>query len=717
MNSLPYQHLIIKILHYGFILSCCFFFGCEKNTEENSLVHTPYTTAIPNLHVANPAFFIDLHTNSHAFIAGSDGTIIFSDANVPAQTTPTPNHAWQAVNVPTGKNILALASDEEATNLIAVGEDGLILHSQNAGKNWQIKTSGTHKKLHSIVFDPEYKTWVSVGEQGTILQGKTNQFDHWNIIDAGQQATLSGIYYVAAQKKLLAIGENGVLLVSDDGGNQWQTIALQTEATLTGLVSINPQTIIITCADGSILRSEKTVTEWELIATSSAAFPTGLIYDPLHNTTIVLTADGEILISDDGGKLWAPVANIHEYLTDVTLIDAGKKLLASSANGSLLQSDNGGRTWVNLPAVTSASIDGILTLNDERVVAYGEGGLLIQSNDAGNNWTLLNTPVNDFVHQLLKVDTNNWLAVGAKGLLLNSNNHGQNWQAIASIQQKTDYLLSIIRDQKSGALITAGPPGTILVSTDMGKTWRVRLALGDASKGYFHQLLGDNQGTLVALAGPGTNHYSSDAGETWAISESDNSKQLFAGIYDQANQQFIAVGQAGAIQISPDGRIWQAIEAGISQNLQTVYADKNTLWIGGEQGLLLRSDNAGLNWIPITTETTNTILSITQLRGGTLLATGNNGLILRSTDAGENWQLISAPVNDMLRKPLQDAATDITYIASRSGTIIYSRDAGQHWAAMDAFTQASIKTLAIDADTKMLLGGGERLIHIPLLTD
>ncbi len=710
---MAYKNLIAS-MQFAFVMTCFFCVsGCEKKPEQHQPNSAPSSAVIPSLHVSNPAFFVDLHTKNQGFIAGSDGTIIVSDIN----TSSNQHHAWQAARVPSGKNIQALASDADTVNLIAVGEDGLILRSQDAGKTWQLETSGIQKKLLAIVFDPTYNTWISVGEQGTILQAKANQLDHWSAIDSDQQATLNAVYYWAAQKKLMAIGENGVLLVSEDGGTQWQTIALPSQAALTGLISITAQKMIISCADGSILRSENNINEWELITGGSSAYPTGLIYDPLHKTAIMLTADGEILISDDGGKLWAPVASIHEYLTDITLIDAGKKLLASSANGTLLQSDNGGRTWSKLPPVTSASIDGLLAITDTTIVAYGEGGLLIQSNDTGNNWTILKTPVNDFVHQLLKTDANDWLAVGAKGLLLHSNNHGQDWHPIASAQQQSDYLLSIISDKKSGALVTAGPPGTILLSTDQGKTWRVRLSLGDATQGYFHQLLGDNQGTLVALAGPGTTHYSTDSGETWAMSESDNTKHLFAGIYDESHRQFVAVGQAGAIQLSHDGKIWQSVDTGITQNLQTVYANKNSLWIGGEQGVLLRSDDAGMEWTPVTSGTTNTILSITQMRTGILLATGNSGLILRSADAGKTWQLISAPANDMLRKPLQDPATDIIYIASRSGTILYSKDDGQHWLAMDAFTQASIKTLAIDTDTKMLLGGGERLIHIPLLAN
>jgi len=711
MNSPLSPPLIVKLMRYGIFVAYCFIlYGCEKNVGNNHPIPVTSATIIEGLNVVNPAFFVDLHTSDKAFIAGSDGTIIVSSTN-PA---PNQNQHWQAVTTQTGQNILALASDQTAKNLIAVGTEGLILRSSDEGKNWQRKTSGTNKKLNTIIFDSEHKTWLTGGEQGVMLISNQPDANTWRSINTGYQSSIRAIHYLPDQQQLAAIGENGLLLLSNDGGNQWQKMELPTTAELTDFISVSPSLTLIACADGSFLRSENIATQWERVTTHSSAYITRLFYDPEQNTLIALSAEGEILLSDDGGKLWAPVTHTHQYLTDIIQL-SNKTLLASGANGTLLQSDNGGRTWSNLPSLTSTSIDGIMAITDTSIVAYGEGGLLLQSNDTGNSWTLLKEPITDFVHQLLQISSDNWLAAGAKGLLINSTNQGQDWKNIISVQQQNDYFLSMISDKKSGALLAAGPPGTILRSTDQGKIWRVRLALSNANQGYFHQLITNNQGSIIALAGPGTIHYSTDSGENWSISNSDNSKHLFAGIYDDARQQFIAVGQTGAIQISRDGKNWQVIDGGIAQNLQTIYADKKTLWIGGEEGLLLRSDDAGLHWSRIATETTNTIIAITQLRNGVLLATGNNGLILRSSDSGENWHAMSSSISDMLRKPVQDPATGIIYIASRSGTIIYSRDEGQQWAAMQPFTQASIKTLVIDTTSNMLLGGGERLIRIPLL--
>ncbi|HSC68188.1 MAG TPA: YCF48-related protein [Cellvibrio sp.] len=717
---------------YCLALVCCLgLSGCESKQQNIAPITENKPAVIQGLRVTNPAFFRDLHARDRVFIAGSDGTIIFSETtnpenisslstSAPAASKPTHHNQWQAANTGVNNNILGLTSNQNGTDLIAVGEDGLILHSTDAGNNWQIKASGTQKKLRTIVFDAEHQTWVAGGEEGIVLRSASNNLDKWTAVDTGQHSTLSAIYYLAAKKMLLAIGENGLLMSSTDGGSHWKTIPLPTQAALIQLISITGNnnignTAIIACADGSLLRSENDINNWEKITTSSSAYLTGLIYDPVHTTVLALSADGEILLSDDGGKLWAPVADTHEYLTDIALTNNGKKLLVSGAQGVQLQSDNGGRTWSTLPSLTSATIDGLVEISGQQLVAYGEGGLLLQSDDAGSSWSVLKTPITEFVHQLLKGDNDHWLAVGAKGLLISSTNQGQDWQSIASAQQTNDYFLSVVRDKKSAALAIAGPPGTVLVSNDEGKSWRVRLALGDANQGYFHQLLSDDKGTFVAIAGPGKIHFSADAGETWAASAGENSKQLFAGIYDQPGQQFIAVGQQGAIQNSRDGKNWQAINTGITHNMQAIYADKKTLWIGGEQGILLRSDDAGTNWEQIPTNITNTILTISQTRKGTLLATGNNGLILRSDDSGKHWAIIASTINDMLRKPVQDPATGIIYIASRAGTIIYSKDDGKHWRAMEPITQASIKTLAIDTDARMLLGGGERLIRIPLL--
>ncbi len=704
----------LKTIFLGLFLSCFLtLWGCEKNNPPINTAkidtNQQNTTVIQHLQVQNPAFFAALYNEEQVFISGSDGTIIQADINLAATKTIQ----WSAVKTQSSDNILAIASAPNNAQLVAVGENGLILHSTKQGKNWQRKISHTDKKLTAVTFDSAHQTWIAGGDQGVLLRGTTTDTE-WTKIDTRHNANLSNIYYLAEQKILAAIGENGLLMLSRDGGNQWQTIALPTSAALIKLAAID-RTIIIACADGTLLRSEKDWEDWQLINTGSSAYLTDLLYDAAHNTLLVISAEGEIIISDNGGKTWAPVADTNEYLTDILALKNSEKLIVAGANGTQLISDNGGRTWSKLPPLTSASIHGLIDIGNRRVVAYGEGGLLMQSDNAGENWQLVHAPVTGFVHQLIQLTTGNWLAVGAKGLLLTSNNQGQDWQPIDSAQQSSDYFFSIIRDKKTDALITAGPPGTVLTSNDQGQSWHVRFSLGDINQGYFHQLLSNDKGTIVALAGPGNTHYSHNSGTIWAASEHDNNKHLFAGIYDATHRQFVAIGQAGAIQISQDGKKWTSITAHISKNLHAIYSTKSTVWIGGEEGLLLRSNTAGSTWETINTNTRHTILSIVALRSGTLLATGNNGLILRLANSASEWQIIANPTQDVLRKPVQDPATEIIYLASRSGAILYSRDDGQHWATMEPITQASIKTLAIDSASNALLGGGERLVRIPLL--
>ncbi len=699
MKSLPF---IIIVL--GTLLLC----ACEKKSAptlaatENSLFTSD--AIIQNLRVTNPRFLTALSHPTQHIIAGTDGTIISLQVNSANAV------GGNSLTTGVSNSIFALATNSDASQWVAVGEEGLLLHSTDGGAHWIKKISHSDKKLLAIAFDTAHNTWVAGGEQGALLYS-SNGAD-WRTIALENNANISAIYAVPTRASLIALGDNGLLLFSTNGGSEWQTIAVDAELSLARLV-VYGEVLLLATTDGKILRSDSHWQHWETIATGSNAFLTGLHHQADTDTLIAISSAGEILLSDDGGTLWAPVAMLDAPLNTISTFN--QTLWVTGDSGTLAYSHNGGRTWSPIKTGTEADIEGLIAVADGQLVAYGAGGLLLHSKNQGQDWQWLKAPALDFVHQLSQTPAGLWLAVGAKGLLLSSTNGGQDWQAVNATTQQSDYFFSMIHDQQSNRLIAAGPPGTVVVSDDGGDHWRVRLALGDATQGYFHQLLGNDEGTLVAIAGPGKIHYSTDAGEHWEGVESDDNRQLFSGTYSHPLKRFIAVGQGGRITLSADGKHWQAQESGVSHSLQMTYADGKRLWVGGEQGILLYSDNAGKQWHQIATHTNRTLLSLTKLQSGTLIITGTHGTLLRSTNAGQDWQLQATPATDLIRQPVQDPATGILYASSRAGTIIYSRDDGQHWQPLDKFTSASIKSLALDTQQRMLLGGGERLIRIPLL--
>lgn len=681
--------------------------GCQK--KEGMVITTKKPEqGIRKLNVLNPGFFTHQITNSKIFIAGSDGEIIVGDIE---------DQQWQAATTPDfSDKITSLSVDTTGTKLLVVGEHGLIARSEDSGLNWHKLPSPTMKTLNALTFDSKHQHWVAAGEQGLILFSDLTG-NHWQQAPFNSVSTISKI--IALQTQLIAIGENGLIAQSTDGGRNWAIIPPVSTVEFTDLV-IAEQQVFISGADGNLVRGNLETNSWELISTGFSTYLSRIFYNSPKKLFICLGSDGDILLSDDGGNLWAPVSQQNKYLNNIALSNDGKFLLAVGDQGQVLMSNNAGRTWIAQQSPTNTNIEGIIAVGENGFIAYGESGLLMRLKQAQSEWEMINFPVAEFIHQLLPETENNWIAVGAKGAILHSVNQGRHWQPAATPAQENDYFLSIVADNKSGNVITSGPPGTILVKKKNTAEWQVRLALSDASQGYFHRMVTNNTGTIVAIAGPGITHYSLDGGENWSPANIDNSKQLFAAIYDQYRQQFIAVGQEGNIQLSADGKHWVSVTTNIPHSLQTVYATKQKLWAAGDKGILIQSTDGGKTWQDTYASSNATILALFETQHGSLIATGAQGLIAHrgtgDSDNEQHWQPIPSPTQSSLRTPVQDKSTGFIYAAGKTGEIIYSKDDGLSWALLSPVTQGSLKFLYIDNPNKMLIGVGERLIRIPLLT-
>ncbi|HKY93512.1 MAG TPA: YCF48-related protein [Nevskiaceae bacterium] len=156
-----------------------------------------------------------------------------------------------------------------------------------------------------------------------------------------------------AGSRLVAVGQQGVILTSDDG-KTWA----QSEAPV-----------------GVMLTRVK-------FADASHGWALGY--------------DATVLETTDAGKTWA----VRHYdpearaLFDVLFLDA-QHAIAVGAYGTHLESTDGGRTWTPKTSVLSdagAHLNAILKLGDGTLFVAGERGLLARSADAGATWSLLDSP-------------------------------------------------------------------------------------------------------------------------------------------------------------------------------------------------------------------------------------------------------------------------------------------------------------------------------------
>jgi photosystem II stability/assembly factor-like uncharacterized protein len=127
------------------------------------------------------------------------------------------------------------------------------------------------------------------------------------------------------------------------------------------------------------------------------------------------------------------------------------------------------------------------------------------------------------------------------------------------------------------------------------------------------------------------------------------------------------------------------------------------LFIAGEAGSLLRSDDHGQTWQALPSPYKGSFFGIVALRDGSVLAYGLRGKIFRSSDLGETWTAIETGSQATLMSDSVQADGSVM-LAGQNGTVLISHDDGKTFALQ---LQANRKCVAAirPAGKNMLLFG------------
>ena len=197
---------------------------------------------------------------------------------------------------------------------------------------------------------------------------------------------------VHAGKRLVAVGDRGHILYSDDQGATWVQAKVPTRQLLTAVFFIDDQHGWAVGHDAKILASSDAGATWsEQFKDLSREAPLldVLFNDPNHGFAV--GAYGALIETTDAGKTWEDVSdrldNEDQYhLNAIARVkDAG--LFIVGEQGSMFRSSDEGQTWEKLEGPYEGSLFGVIgTAQPKTLLAYGLRGNLFRSTDFGDTW-------------------------------------------------------------------------------------------------------------------------------------------------------------------------------------------------------------------------------------------------------------------------------------------------------------------------------------------
>ncbi len=277
----------------------------------------------------------------------------------------------------------------------------------------------------------------------------------WARQSSGSLAWLHAVFFLD-ERRGWAVGGNGVLIATEDGGVSWRARPRPTEDTLHDVYFTDERNGWLVCE-----RS---------------------IYDlkELDDTRTYL------LRTKDGGRSWDRVNVLGKQDDDALLVRAlfthEGRGWAFGEGGTLYTTRDGGATWERQRVPTRHLLLGGLFLDGEQGWLVGAGSTLLQTSDGGETWnigTLLGfVPPASAGPDARRVrftatsfvDRSRGWAVGAEGQVFATRNGGRTWTPQES-NTTADLLDVKFLDGREGWASGAG--GTLLHTVDGGSRWEI----------------------------------------------------------------------------------------------------------------------------------------------------------------------------------------------------------------------------------------------------
>ena len=230
-----------------------------------------------------------------------------------------------------------------------------------------------------------------------------------------------------AGARIVAAGQRGHILVSDDNGANWKQTQVPTRALLTAVHMHDENTGWVVGHDAVILRTDDGGDSWRLQHRApEEERPLLDVWFRDKDNGFTVGAYGYFLATRDGGETWASRAiSKDDFHLNEIVPAGGQRLFIAAEAGVAYRSDDGGETWGELRSPYTGSWYGALVLDGERMLLMGLRGHLFRSEDAGESWTRVTTHTTATLTDAIRLPSGVVLLTGLEGVLLTSRDGGR----------------------------------------------------------------------------------------------------------------------------------------------------------------------------------------------------------------------------------------------------------------------------------------------------
>jgi photosystem II stability/assembly factor-like uncharacterized protein len=247
-----------------------------------------------------------------------------------------------------------------------------------------------------------------------------------------------------------------------------------------------------------------------------------------------------------------------------------------------------------------------------------------------------------------------WM-VGELGRIFHTADGGETWERQDANTKRPLLTISCL-DARTAWI--AGKEGIVFATTDAGTTW-TEVKTG-SSRHIFSLVFTDGE-RGHGVGDFGTMIHTEDGGKTWTVTRvppeiglpesafdtgvDPGDINLYAISYGDRDHLWI-VGEFGTIMASEDGgRTFKQQHGPVESTLFGVFfADAKRGWAVGMDNVILHTEDGGVNWLVQPAPVSQRSYYDVFIRGQNGWIVGNSGTVLKSSDGGASWTLESLPI-------------------------------------------------------------------------
>lgn len=272
-----------------------------------------------------------------------------------------------------------LGAAAAGSRIVAVGERGLVLLSDDAGRSWRQAASPVSVTLTAVRF-ADARAGIAVGHGGTVL-ATADGGERWTVRMDGRRAAQRVLEAARAGTDAAAL-RNAERLVADGPDKPFFDVLM------------DGASLVVVGAYGLILASNDGGASWESWG-ERLDNPRGNHYYAIRrqgDTLLIAGEAGGVFCSEDGGKRFRRIDTPYKGSFFTAELGAGRQMLVAGLRGNTWQSRDLGQSWSQLASPMPASITASVALPGGRVLLANQAGFILES--AGDRLAPLNaTPL------------------------------------------------------------------------------------------------------------------------------------------------------------------------------------------------------------------------------------------------------------------------------------------------------------------------------------